>query len=579
MNRKAYKHLLHTYGRKPTVWFSFVAEIIRTLIARIFSLLILANLAANIAAGHYGEAKHDIILFVSVVLFADVLLTLTGLLSHRGENAIYETNAVRYYKKLTNKDMSFYRDSHTGYLTSMLKQYVDSSLDLLRLLRTDIVRASVSLTIPALVLTIASWKVGLTAFGLVIFQIFYMSWASSKTKHYREKSHELYRKIAGEVADDITNIVAYKAAGQEAAALTRIEKLEKQEADAFWQRRKVTILLDSPRIIMTTLIMGLGFWFVLQASRHGGNSKVSLIVLTITYLFQINRNLGDVPDLIERHDDLVSKLVPTLEVLEPTHESIADSEEAQDFNPNQAAVSIKDMSFRYGDNSAGYIFKNMNLEIAAGEHVGVVGLSGAGKSTLASLLMRFDDIESGSIAIDGVDIRDVKQSDLRRHIAYVPQEPVLFHRTIKENIAYHNSAASHAEIEKAAKAAYAHSFIMDLPKGYDTIVGERGVKLSGGQKQRVVIARAVLKNAPMILFDEATSALDSESESIIQAALPEIIGKHTAVIIAHRLSTVAGLDRIIVMHNGAIEEEGTHAQLLKNKGRYYSLWQKQTRQL
>jgi ATP-binding cassette subfamily B protein len=247
------------------------------------------------------------------------------------------------------------------------------------------------------------------------------------------------------------------------------------------------------------------------------------------------------------------------------------------FSPTKASIEIQDLCFRY-DGDGDYIFKDFNLHIKGGEHVGIVGMSGAGKSTLASLLMRFDDISSGSITVDGVDIRSVTQSSLRQHIAYVPQEPVLFHRTVCENIAYHNPNASQEDIILAAKAAHAHEFITKLPSGYDTVVGERGVKLSGGQKQRVVIARAVLKNAAIILFDEATSALDSESEAIIQQALPNIIGKHTAIIIAHRLSTVARLDRIIVMHNGTIEQQGTHKQLLASKGRYYKLWLRQTTQ-
>jgi ATP-binding cassette subfamily B protein len=576
MNLKAYKHLLSTYGRYPGIWFALVAEIIRSLINRVLVVIIMANMAVSITLGNYPQARHFAYQYLAVALFAVLIYGAGELLTYRGENKIYGKNAIRYYKKLINKDMSFYRDNHTGYLTVMQKQYVDSSLELLRLLKTDWVRMIVSLTIPAVVLLASSFKVGLAALGLVVFQLIYMTWASSKTLKYRKVTHEIYRKISGEVADDVTNIVAFKAAGQEDAALRRMEKLEKEEINAFWLRRKTAILLEAPRGILTTMFIGVGFLLVLNPGASVSES-VKLLILTITYMFQINRNIADLPELIDRHDDLVSKLVPTLEVLEPLHETVADPKEPTNFNPAKAAISIRDMSFKYSDESAGYIFKNMNIEIAAGEHVGIVGLSGAGKSTLASLLMRFDDIESGSISIDGIDIQDVKQSDLRRHIAYVPQEPVLFHRTIKENIAYHNASATQADIEKAAKAAHAHAFIMELPKNYDTVVGERGVKLSGGQKQRVVIARAVLKNAPLVLFDEATSALDSESESIIQAALPDIIGRHTAVIIAHRLSTVAGLDRIIVMHNGRIEEEGTHAQLLKNKGRYFSLWQKQTR--
>jgi ATP-binding cassette subfamily B protein len=191
--------------------------------------------------------------------------------------------------------------------------------------------------------------------------------------------------------------------------------------------------------------------------------------------------------------------------------------------------------------------------------------------------MRFDEINSGSIKIDGTDIRDIRQSDLRNKIAYVPQEPLLFHRSIRDNIMYFTPDATGRDIARAAHAAHADQFIASLPEGYDAMVGERGVKLSGGQKQRIVIARAILKNAPIMIFDEATSALDSQSEQIIQQALPEILGRHTAIVIAHRLSTVASLDRILVMHLGRIVEEGTHRELLAADGRYAALWQKQIR--
>jgi ATP-binding cassette subfamily B protein len=279
--------------------------------------------------------------------------------------------------------------------------------------------------------------------------------------------------------------------------------------------------------------------------------------------------------------------MPTLAYLSTADESIKDPTHPKRIRSCKGKLEVRSIAFSYQTEvskplkqkrSASGVFDGFDLRLTPGEQVGVVGLSGAGKSTLASLIMRFDEVDAGSIEIDGIDIRDLSQDDLHQLIAYVPQEPLLFHRSIRENITYFRPNATDSEVSKAAKAAHAHEFIKELNNGYDTLVGERGIKLSGGQKQRIAIARAILKNAPIMLFDEATSALDSESERIIQAALPEIIGKKTALVIAHRLSTIAGLDRIIVMHGGKIEEQGTHAELLAKRGRYHSLWQKQTEQ-
>ena len=205
-----------------------------------------------------------------------------------------------------------------------------------------------------------------------------------------------------------------------------------------------------------------------------------------------------------------------------------------------------------------------------------MGVSGSGKTTLTKLLLRFDDVSGGAIYIDGQDIRDVTQKSLREAIAYVPQESSLFHRSIFENIAYGKTDATREEVIKAAKLANADEFIRDLPEGYNTLVGERGVKLSGGQRQRVAIARAILKNAPILVLDEATSALDSESESLIQGALANLMSGRTSIVVAHRLSTVAGLDEIVVMKDGKIVERGPHHELLKQNGEYAKLWSRQS---
>jgi ATP-binding cassette subfamily B protein len=298
-------------------------------------------------------------------------------------------------------------------------------------------------------------------------------------------------------------------------------------------------------------------------------------------MFQTVRSVDMLSNLLKTHDDLITKIYPTLSYLGNDYKKIKDRDNPEELIVHDGAISISGISFDYVSEAdakkENKVFQNLSLTIKGGEKVGIVGLSGAGKSTLASLLLRFDEVSEGSISIDDIDIRNVRQNDLHKKIAYVPQEPLLFHRSIKENIMYYNHDISEEEMILSAKAAHAHEFIEKLPHGYDTLVGERGVKLSGGQKQRVVIARAILKKAPIMLFDEATSALDSESEHIIQRALPEIIGRQTAIVIAHRLSTVAGLDRIIVMHDGKIVESGSHQELLVRNGRYASLWQKQTK--
>ncbi len=577
MNRDVYKYILSTYGRNPGQWFGFLAEIARTILSRIVTIVIMASAVTNLAAGDFEAAKSNVLWFLAVFVAAATIGAIGEIVSVHTENLEYEKLSVGFHKKLTSKDMSFYRDNQTGYLASVFRQHLDSMMQFVRLIRGEVTRAAVSLVAPISVLWVADWRLGSIALVIVIIQLFYITWASKRMNKYRAQAHEIYRKITGEVADEITNIVAYKSSGMEDRAESRIHKLAKEETATFMVRKKMGVILDYPRSLITAFGVTAAFYIVVSSSKSDP-AQIGLIVLTLTYMFQILRNIGELPNLLYQHDDLTTKIYPTLEYLKNENEDIKDPQSPKTLGRARGEINIDSVDFEYrssGKYRNTSVFKNLNIHIKAGEQVGVVGLSGAGKSTLASLLMRFDDVTGGSINIDGTDIREIKQGDLRQNIAYIPQEPLLFHRSVKENIAYFRENTKQADIARAAKAAHADEFIKDLPDGYNTIVGERGVKVSGGQKQRIVIARAILKNAPIMLFDEATSALDSESEKIIQNALPEIIGKRTAIVIAHRLSTVAGLDRIIVMHEGKIIEEGTHQQLLAQEGRYYSLWQKQ----
>ena len=280
-------------------------------------------------------------------------------------------------------------------------------------------------------------------------------------------------------------------------------------------------------------------------------------------LRNINRALGDSRDGVK------------MLMLE---EDVKDPEDPEMVTIHDGAIQFNAVDFQHSDsNSKDLLFEDLNIDIAAGEKIGLVGHSGSGKTTLTKILLRFSDINGGSIEIDGQDITKITQGDLRRNIAYVPQEPLLFHRTIAENISYGSDEnVTEKDIVRAAKQANAHEFIKDLPDGYKTLVGERGVKLSGGQRQRVAIARAMIKDAPILVLDEATSALDSESEQLIQDALWKLMEGRTAIVIAHRLSTIQKMDRILVMEDGKIIEHGSHAELVKKKGKYAELWSHQS---
>ncbi len=258
------------------------------------------------------------------------------------------------------------------------------------------------------------------------------------------------------------------------------------------------------------------------------------------------------------------------ELLLTPHE-VQDAPEAGKLQVRGGEIEFRKVNFGYYDRLP--VLKNFNLKINAGERAALIGPSGGGKSTIAKLLFRFHDLRDGEILIDGQNIARVTQDSLRENLAFVPQEPILFHRSLMENIRYGKRNAANAEVIRAAKLAHAHEFITSFPQGYDTLVGERGIKLSGGERQRVAIARAILKNAPILVLDEATSSLDSESEMLIQDALKKLMEGRTAIVVAHRLSTIMQMDRIIVIDGGKIIEEGKHEELLKaRKGLYQKLW-------
>lgn len=303
--------------------------------------------------------------------------------------------------------------------------------------------------------------------------------------------------------------------------------------------------------------------------------SIGIAIFVIAYLQRVSSQLFVLGDIVNGYDRLLLQAAPITEMLtEPP--KITDAPNAIDLKVAKGSIEFNRVDFAYDDALDVKVLSEINLSITAGQRVGLVGPSGAGKTTITKLLMRFNEATNGNIKIDGQDIQTVTQKSLRQSIAFVSQEPTLFHRSLRENISYGKLVASEQELQKAIKSANAYEFISKLPDGLDTIVGERGVKLSGGQRQRVAIARAILKDAPILILDEATSALDSESEKLIQASLESLMKGRTSIVIAHRLSTIAKLDRILVIDNGSIVEDGSHQELLAKDGIYARLWKHQS---
>ncbi len=413
--------------------------------------------------------------------------------------------------------------------------------------------------------TTVAWLFVLLLFVLIVVNVHLMK----RKKLLSREQAQIGSGLRGRIADMIGNasvIRQYVGKTAEVAAMKVISVRWRQAQRKSWLYSEVTQWLNS----FILFIFFASMMYVLILGWGGDTTSVAELVFVIALISSLTGRLvfvGRVLNgLAKTHGEVEEGLS---EILQP-HE-IQDESDAT-LRVEQGDIDIQSISFNYGENT---IFKDISLKILSGERVGLVGSSGAGKSTLVSLLLRQYELSGGVISIDGQDIAAVTQESLRQAIAVVPQEPALFHRTIRDNIAYGKPEATEAEVVEVAKKAYAHDFISDLPQGYDTLVGERGVKLSGGQKQRIAIARAMLKNAPILVLDEATSALDSESEVQIQKALHQLMVGKTVIAIAHRLSTLREMDRIIVLHNGQIEEDGSHDALLSYGGRYARHWNHQ----
>lgn len=408
-------------------------------------------------------------------------------------------------------------------------------------------------------------------FLVLVMVMVILNFKLSPKKRSLSREHAATRsRLVGRTADVLTNVSAarqYVGIEQEVSDLKELTTGRLEAHQNTWKYSERTRLINALVLFLATSAM----FYILVTSWQAGGATTGELVLILTLVSQVAYNLTTIGKIFDSFSQAFGEMEEGLDDIFVDHE-ITDSPNATMLTTNAGEIKFADTTFSYDSE---IVFNNLSLTITPGQRIGLVGPSGAGKSTLVSLLLRQHDIDSGTILIDGQDISLVTQDSLRSNIALVPQEPMLFHRTIKENIMYGKPDATHEELVQAAERAQAREFIEALPEGYDTLVGERGVKLSGGQKQRVAIARAMLKDAPLLVLDEATSALDSESEVAIQQALEELMVGKTVIAVAHRLSTLRKMDRILVIEAGKIVEDGTHETLAEAGGLYAKLWNHQ----
>jgi len=409
------------------------------------------------------------------------------------------------------------------------------------------------------------------AFALAAVGLYIVSNLWLTVKYVRPanlRSVALDSRIGGALADSISSNPTVKAFGaepREEARIAEVTELWRGRTVITWNRFLDVWLVQN--LILVVLQAGLsGLLVRLWAQGQATAGDVAFAITSFLLMSGYLRNLGENIRMMQKGLDDTEDVAAYAR----TAPQVPDRPDAAPFRPDLGEIAFDRVTFRY-KSAETPLYKDFSLLIAPGERVALVGPTGAGKSTFVKLVQRLYDLQGGRILIDGQDIAKVDQGTLRRAIAVVPQDPALFHRTIAENISYARPGATQAEIELAARRARAHDFIARLPRGYDTLVGERGVKLSGGERQRVAIARAFLADAPILVLDEATSSLDVETERLVQAAMEELMAGRTTIVIAHRLSTIRGADRILVFENGRIVEEGRHADLVKKGGPYARL--------
>ncbi|MBR3661805.1 MAG: ABC transporter ATP-binding protein [Alphaproteobacteria bacterium] len=517
----------------------------------------------------------SIILYIAL-LGAFLLLTSLSTLTWR----YFSGSFMPYFSSLVYKDifiavhhhsLTFFNEEMAGKITAKAKNVVSGIREIYGQIVFGVIRPITGITTTMFLICINDIILGLIILVLHIIVLFLNILIRKKVGSFSEKRARFSSETDGVFTDTVTNSELVKSFANYFYEKGRFYRVLKTAVKAEQNERHKDSVYDWQgniifySVYLLSCICIFYDWYL-------GRIDLAGIVMCVSLMQGLNREIINIGFFAGEFSQVYGQITDGLNLIfSPC--VVQDCANAHSLNLKNKAIEYKNISFTY--NKGNNVFKNFNLTVKDGERVGLVGHSGSGKSTLIKLLVRYYDVQNGQIIIGGENIKKVRQDSLRAKIAVIPQDTTLFNRTIMENIRYGNTNATDDEVIKAAKAAYADEFINKLPNGYASKVGERGVMLSGGERQRIAIARAILKNAPILILDEATSALDSESELYIQKSLKKLMKGKTVIAIAHRLSTLREMDRLIVMNNGKVLEEGSHDELLQKHGAYYDFYQLQ----
>ena len=544
-----------------------VASIILSLLPAIYYSDMI-NIISQSQAVRYPIAQHAI--GILIVVFAikffnnSLVYRIYEYALIKLEMSMQQTLYDELFLHLHKHSYQYFIDHFSGKLVAQIRKMIWALERFTDLLIGNILSFFLNVFLVVIIVAHESWMLGLGMFIFVACFSCVQYWVARWLQSYPEKANKLDSDLGGVLSDTIGNALTVKTF----AALQReAQNFAQLNAEATKARTKQYLAFNLMGIVLLVMLVFLEIatlWYAVILWWAGG-LELGMIVLVQTYTLRIIDQVMSMGFVFRSFSRIVAEIGEGLEIIQTPRE-IKDVENAPSLRINEAKIRFQNVDFSYQDEQ---LFHGLDFEIKPGEHVALVWASGSGKSTITKLLFRFYDIQKGKILIDDQDISQVTQESLRTHLSLVPQDPILFHRSIRENIAYARPDASDDEIKAAAKMARCDLFIDHLEDKYETLVGERGIKLSWGERQRIAIARAIIENAPILIMDEATSALDSESEKYIQEAMVEVMKNKTSIVIAHRLSTIMKMDRIIVMDQWKIVESWTHSELIQKPDGIY----------